>query len=158
MKVTAAAAVASLGMASAFVTPGAFRAPTASLNKVRECNVWVCFFNLRDNSMDYRLVVKDYYRPGSNVQSGSFPLGTSAASVHGAEHAFFGARWWTDTPLWQGSRMTGRGCRSYEVRSVIHHLVSVCAAVLLLVPSSSQHHFGMCVRICVLALPTILLY
>lgn len=37
MKVTAAAAVASLGMASAFVTPGAFRAPTASLNKVRVC-------------------------------------------------------------------------------------------------------------------------
>lgn len=35
MKVTAAAAVASLGMASAFVTPGAFRATTSSLNKVR---------------------------------------------------------------------------------------------------------------------------
>lgn len=33
MKVTAAAAVASLGMASAFVTPGAFRATTSSLNK-----------------------------------------------------------------------------------------------------------------------------
>ncbi|CAM9168290.1 unnamed protein product [Ectocarpus sp. 8 AP-2014] len=33
MKVTAAAAVCSLGMASAFVTPGAFRAPTASLSK-----------------------------------------------------------------------------------------------------------------------------
>lgn len=34
MKVTAAAAVASLGMASAFVAPSAFRLTTTSLNKV----------------------------------------------------------------------------------------------------------------------------
>lgn len=46
MKVTAAAAVASLGMASAFVTPGAFRATTSSLNKVgAECVCDACRFD-----------------------------------------------------------------------------------------------------------------
>lgn len=52
MKVTAAAAVCSLGMASAFVSPGALRAPTASLSKVR-----FYVFMIKTSSVNFVFIV-----------------------------------------------------------------------------------------------------